>query len=38
MMTPLDMVEWLLYTSDALVARVCVDTLRVAKVLQVRNP
>lgn len=37
MITPLDMVEWLFYTSEALVARLRVDTLRVAKVLQVRS-
>ena len=37
MITPIDMVEWMFYTSEALAARVRVDTLRVAKALQVRN-
>lgn len=38
MMTPIDAVEWLLYTSDALVARMRVDTRRLATTLHLRTP
>lgn len=35
MITLMDMVEWMFYISDALVARFGVDTLRKAKAAQV---
>lgn len=38
MITLLDMAEWTLYGWAALVARLRVDTLRMAKTLHIRTP
>lgn len=38
MITPLDTVEWLWYASEALVARLRVDTLRKAKTIYFSTP
>lgn len=38
MITPIDAVEWAMYSADALFARVRIDMLRMAQTLHIRMP